>query len=141
MFNYPANLLLEKEGAYTVTFDDIPEAITYGSNKNNALFQARDALGTALSFYLDTNKDIPPASAAKGRPLVAPDNLDIAKLHIYLSMRQQGLKKSDLARMLNWHKPQVDRILDLTHVSKFDQLEKALAALGKSIVLDVKTAA
>jgi antitoxin HicB len=37
--------------------------------------------------------------------------------------------------------PQVDRILDLCHASKLEQVETALAALGKRLVVTVADAA
>jgi antitoxin HicB len=46
-------------------------------------------------------------------------------------MLKQGVRKSELARRLNWHLPQVDRLLDLTHSSGLEQLEKAIGVLGK----------
>jgi hypothetical protein len=35
----------------------------------------------------------------------------------------------------------VDRLLDLRHVSKFDQLDTAFRVLGKKLVVEVKDAA
>ncbi|MFZ2956350.1 MAG: hypothetical protein WA705_05625 [Candidatus Ozemobacteraceae bacterium] len=37
--------------------------------------------------------------------------------------------------------PLVDRLLDLFHVSKLDQIERALAALGLTLYMDVRKAA
>ena len=56
-------------------------------------------------------------------------------------MRAAGVKKTGLARRLSWHRPQVDRLLDLRHASRMDQLEAALAALGKKLVLEIEDAA
>jgi antitoxin HicB len=56
-------------------------------------------------------------------------------------MRKSGVRKADLARKLGWHKPQVDRLLDLRHDSRLDQLEQAFGALGKRIHLAIEDAA
>jgi len=40
-----------------------------------------------------------------------------------------------------WQGPQVDRLLDLGHASRLDQIEQALAAPGKRLTLDVADAA
>jgi len=53
-----------------------------------------------------------------------------AKLRLYEAMLTQGIRKSELARRLGWHMPQVDRVLDLEHVSKMPQIEQAASALG-----------
>ena len=46
-------------------------------------------------------------------------------------MTEQGIKKSELARRLGWHMPQIDRLFDWRHASKFDQIEAAANVLGK----------
>ncbi len=48
-------------------------------------------------------------------------------------MRRQRVNKTQLARLLNVHLPQVDRLLDLKHGSKVDQLEAAANALGRRL--------
>jgi hypothetical protein len=42
-------------------------------------------------------------------------------------------RKSELARRLGWHIPQVDRVLNLQHATRLDLAEAALAALGRSL--------
>lgn len=42
------------------------------------------------------------------------------------------VRKADLARQLGWHGPQIHRLLDLDHASRLDQIEAALAVLGKA---------
>ena len=135
-FEYPVELTRDGD-TWLVTFPDVPEAITFGADKDEALLQAKDALTTALSMYVDGRRDLPEPSPAKGRPTVRPDALDCAKLGIYTAMREQGLRKADLARLLNWHMPQVDRLLDLNHASRLSQIEQAAAALGKHVELRV----
>jgi antitoxin HicB len=52
-------------------------------------------------------------------------------------MTEQGIKKAELARRLGWHMPQVDRLFDLRHASKIDQIEAAAHALGRHIEITV----
>jgi len=52
-------------------------------------------------------------------------------------MIEQGVKKTELARRLGWHLPQVDRLLDLRHASRLDQIEAAARALGRHIEVRV----
>ncbi len=56
-------------------------------------------------------------------------------------MREEGLGKAELARRLGRHLPQVDRILDLGHASRLDQVEAALHALGRELSVEVARAA
>lgn len=52
-------------------------------------------------------------------------------------MKDAGVGKAERSRRLGCHLPQVDRILDLRHASKLDQVEAALAALGLEIKVEV----
>ncbi len=56
-------------------------------------------------------------------------------------MRAADVGKAELARRLNCHLPQIDRLLDLAHASRLDQLEQAFAALGKRLEVAIQDAA
>jgi antitoxin HicB len=136
MFDYPV-ILTQDDGTLLVTFPDVPEAITFGMDEDEALLQAVDALETGLSFYVEARKPLPVPSAAEGRPTVRPSALECAKLGVYQAMTEQGLRKTDLARRLGWHLPQVDRLFNLNHASRFDQIEAAARALGRHVEVRV----
>lgn len=137
MFDYPVNLTPDGD-TVLVTFPDVPEAITFGMDEDEALLQAVDALETGLSFYVDARKPLPAASKAKrGQKTVRPSALECAKLGVYQAMTEQGIKKAELARRLGWHMPQVDRLFDLHHASRLDQIEAAAAALGRHVEVRV----
>ena len=53
------------------------------------------------------------------------------------AMTEQGVKKSELARRLGWHMPQADRLFDLRHASRLDQIEAAARALGRTLEVRV----
>lgn len=68
---YPARFEPAEEGGFVVTFRDIPEAITQGDNKEEAVEMARDALQTAIAFYLEDKRPIPlPSAMQPGEELV-----------------------------------------------------------------------
>lgn len=132
--NYPVNLEAEDGGGFTVTFPDVPEAITHGSDEAEALLRAVDALETALEMYVDASEALPlPSKAKRGQGTVHPTAQVSAKLAVYQAMREENMRKSELARMLGWHMPQVDRLLDIRHASKLSAVESALAALGRDL--------
>lgn len=136
--NYPVHLETAEEGGFVVTFPNVPEAITQGEDEGEALLRAADALETALSFYTDAGRDLPRAGKVKrGQRAVRPSALVCIKLSIYQTMRDEGVKKSELARRLGWHMPQVDRLLDLNHASRLDQAEAALTSLGHRLEVSV----
>ena len=137
MFDYPVTLTPDGD-MVLVAFADVPEAITFGANESEALRQAIDALETGLSFYVDARKPLPAVSKAnRGQKTVCPSALECAKLGVYQAMTEQGIKKAELARRLGWHTPQVDRLFDLRHASKFDQIEAAANVLGLHIEVRV----
>lgn len=133
MFDYPVTLTPDGD-TVLVTFIDVPEAITFGANKDEALLHAIDALETGLSFYVDARKQLPVASKPKrGQKTVRPSALESAKLGVYQAMTAQGIRKAELARRLGWHTPQVDRLFDLRHASRLDQIEAAARVLGRQL--------
>ena len=137
MFDYPVTLTPDG-GTVLVTFADVPEAITFGADEDEALLNAMDALETGLSFYVDARKPLPaPSKPKRGQKTVRPSALECAKLGVYQAMTEQGMKKAELARRLGWHMPQVDRLFDLKHASKMEQIEAAAGVLGKRVLVEV----
>ncbi len=138
MFDYPVTLTPD-DGSVLVTFADVPEAITFGADEQEALKHAVDALKSGLSFYVDARQPLPvPSKPKRGQKTVRPSAMECAKLGVYQAMTDQGIRKAELARRLVWHMPQVDRLFDLNHASKFGQIETAAAVLGKRLVLNVE---
>ena len=142
MLQYLVKLSRDTNGTILVDFPDVPAAHTFGEDEDEALMHAADALETALSIYIDDRRDIPKPSPLKRRgKFVTVPALTEAKVALYNAMRAQRVGKAELARRLNWHLPQVDRLLDLLHSSRLDQLEAAFRALGKRISIVVEEAA
>jgi antitoxin HicB len=141
MLAYPVDLERDTNGTLLVTFPEFAEAVTFGDDESDALLRAVDALETVLAARIDDREEIPLPSPAAGRPSVVLPALTAAKVLLYRAMRERGVRKADLARRLGWHGPQIDRLLDLNHASRLDQIEAALAALGKRLTLDLADAA
>ncbi|TGO02240.1 transcriptional regulator [Candidatus Thiomargarita nelsonii] len=136
MWNFPVQLS-EEDGGFVVTFPDVPEAITQGEDREEVLLYAQEALETALSIYIEEQRDLPKPSPASGCTTVSPTALECAKLSLYTIMREQGVRKVELARRLHWHLAQVDRLLDLGHATLFEQIEQAADSLGKRVELRI----
>jgi len=137
---YPA-VIEEAEDGVTITFPDVPEAITCGDSREEAFSRAADALVTALSFYTETDVAIPVSSAAEGRPTVAVPALEAVKLALNESMVAAGISNAELGRRIGCDEKAVRRLRDLLHRSKIEQLEAALRALGKRVAVAVLQAA
>ena len=135
MLRYPVKLTKE-DGRVLVDFVDFP-AHTYGEDRDEALVRAVDALTTIIGAYMRDRHPIPPPSKRQRGPMVDVPPLMVAKVELYNAMLKQKVGKTELGRRLNWHLPQVDRVLDVNHASRVDQLEHALGAVGKRLELHV----
>ena len=90
---WPARLEA-REGTVLVSFPDVPEALTEGATRAEALSEAVDCLVATLGGYVNERRTIPRPSPARGRPLVELPALAAAKLALYQAMDEQMLHSS-----------------------------------------------
>ena len=90
-----------------------------------------DALEEAIAGRIHGRDDIPTPS--RGKTYATLPTLTSVKVLLYQGMREQGVGKAELARRLGWHMPQVDRVLDVEHHSRLDQMDAALGAIGRRL--------
>ena len=127
--------------AYNVTFPDVPEAITCGWSWEEAVEMAEDGLGVALSFYVDKREPIPvPSPISEGQVLIPVPLIVAAKLTLYTAMRKQGITNVALAARLGLSEGAVRRLVNPLHRSHISQVEKALKAVGRSLVVEDRPA-
>jgi antitoxin HicB len=142
MFTYPVDLTKDEGGGFVVTFPNLPYGVTEGDDEDEALTNAVGALETVIIGLMGDKLDIPAASRPQGgQKTVTLPALSAAKVALYQTMRAQGIRKAELARRLGLHLPQIDRLLDLRHASRFDQIDMALRSLGKSLTIEIRDAA
>ncbi|HRF87245.1 MAG: type II toxin-antitoxin system HicB family antitoxin [Cellvibrionales bacterium] len=131
---YPARFTKEPEGGYTVTFRDVPEAITYGETQEEAHTQAVDALVTAMDFYFEDKRTVPdPSQPRKGEALVELPLSVAIKVELLNTQIKQRVRPAELASRMGVRPQEVTRIMNLHHTTKIDTLAKAAAALGKRL--------
>jgi antitoxin HicB len=136
---YPARFRRGADGRVTVSFPDLPEALTDGADFGEAMAEARDCLSEALMNRIAHNEDIPAPSAPRPRQhLVAPDPLVATKAALHRAMAGQGLTVSELARRLGADRKDVRRLLDPRHRSTLAGLSAALGAVGGSLSVVVQ---
>ena len=139
-YAYPVDVLQAADGV-TVTSPDVPEMVTDGVTRGEALERAADALVTALSFYVEDGRPIPRPSAAHGRPVVSVTALEATKLALHDAMLTAGLSNVELGRRLGLDEKSVRRLRDPLHRSHIGTVEAALRALGKRVEVIVAKAA
>jgi antitoxin HicB len=141
MFTYPVELQPE-DGGFVVTFPDVPGAITEGDDEQEALARAVDALETMLISIMADRLPIPaPSPVKKGGKSVTLPPSSAAKVALYRAMQEASVGKAELARRLNCHLMQIDRLLDLRHASRLEQIDNALRAVGKRLEIKIRDAA
>ncbi len=141
MFDYPVTVHTEDTPGVALTCDTIPEFNAAGDDLGEALAEAGILMPAALSIYVDQRRAIPRAPAPEaGQPVVALSALTVAKIELWNSMVEKGMRKADLCRLLGVSQSQGDRLVDFMHGTKLDALESALAALGKRLVVSVEPA-
>ncbi|MDN6885267.1 type II toxin-antitoxin system HicB family antitoxin [Variovorax sp. CAN2819] len=126
---------VRKDGdGYMASFPDIPEALTAGATREEALEMARDALISALDFYFEDKREVPsPSRIAKGKDAIELPASLCAKVLLLNEMIRQKIRPSDLARKLHTSAQEVNRLTDLRHTTKVDAVQQALQALGKRL--------
>jgi antitoxin HicB len=131
--------ITKDDGAFVASCRDLPAFNSVGDTEAEVLRESVDAIALVLQWCIDERQAIPPPSEKKrGEHWVVLPALDVAKVGLYEAMRAKRLRKSDLARLLGVHGPQVDRLLSLTHKSKLEQVEEALARLGYRVNISVE---
>ena len=145
---YPCNIVRDEEEAretgreaYVVTFPDVYGATTGGWSWEEAVEMAEDGLGVALSIFVDKRMDIPiPGPLAEGQVLIPVPLIVAAKLTLYTAMREQGVTNVALAARLDLSEGAVRRLVNPLHRSHISQVEKALKAVGRTLVVEDRLA-
>ena len=138
MLAYPITLE-DDDGTLLATSPDFPELTTFGNDREEAIARAVDALEEAIAARIHDRRDIPIPS--RGETYAVLPTLTSVKVMLYQGMREQGVGKAELARRLGWHMPQVDRVLDVQHQSRLDQMDAALGAMGRQLHVTVTASA
>ncbi|MCM1128966.1 MAG: type II toxin-antitoxin system HicB family antitoxin [Alistipes senegalensis] len=139
MLAYPVKLTPDDNGTVLIEMPDIPEVTSVGDNEEEALLNVREALECAIQIYFDERRQIPlPSKPDKGQKTVCLPALETSKVLLWNEMFNQKIRKAELARRLNVHQPQIDRLFSLKHASKIEFVEKALLAIGKQLSVSIQ---
>ena len=136
--DYPAVLTPNGEGGFSVTFPDVPEAITEIWNKEELKETATDCLVTAVDFYIEDHRLFPAPSKPKKDNVIIQLPISIsAKILLLNTMVSGNIRPVDLAKKMGIKPQEVNRIIDTGHTTKIDTIAKALDVLGKNLQLSI----
>lgn len=141
--NYQALFEPAEEGGFVVTFPDFDFGVTQGDTEAEALDMAADALALIIESYVEQSKALPNPVQRRGRkyrPIRLPA-MQAMKAELYRQFLASGMRKVELARRLGVPKTVIDRLFDLNHHSRLNQIEAAFRALGKELAIEVRDAA
>ena len=136
---YPATVESNNEGGFIAKFRDVPEAITEAWDLEELKNNARDALISAIDFYIEDRKAFPVGSTVKSGEIASelPASV-VAKVLLLNTMVQANVRPIDLARKMKVKPQEVTRLTDIRHATKIDTIQKALRALGKELVITLR---
>jgi antitoxin HicB len=140
LFDYPITLTPEKNKGFIVIFSDLPEAMTSSETEDelDIFIVAQDALDEAIAGRMVRAESIPlPTASKKGQIRIPLSAQMAAKAALYVSMKESGFSKSDLADELQCDEKEARRLLDPYHPSKLPRIEQALACLGRHLIVGV----
>lgn len=141
MYDYAIRFERDDSTGVAVFCRDLPQLNSYGDDEQHAFNEAVDAIETTLSIYVDERLPIPAATPAQpGEKVIRLPAVTVAKIVLWNAMMERDMRKADLRRLLGVHQVQGDRLVDFLHTSKMEQVEAALAALGKRLSVSVEAA-
>ncbi len=133
----PAPNFAESEAGFVVTFPDMPEAITQGDDKDEALENAADALDEAVMGRMKRVDDISAAAFRDGHSIPVPTQTAL-KAALYMVTRGERGAQGALASRLGKDEKEVRRLLDPRHRSRISSLERALRGYGKQVTIHLE---
>ena len=140
-FVYPALLQPDRTGEIIVSFRDLPECLTSGSDEAEAFIEAIDALEEAIAGRIKRGDDIPhPSAQRSGERRVAVPSGMAAKAALALALRESDLPRAEFAAIAGTDEASIGRMLDPKHRTVPDQIETVLRHLGQQLVVEVESA-
>ena len=141
MIRYRVKLTPDDNDTFLVTAPDFPEVITFGDTREEALHYAVGAFREMIAAKIHYKEPIPKPSRIKtGEPFITLPLQTEMKIRLYESLEAKGMKKAELARRLNLHRQEIDRLLDFKQSTSIGKIEQAFAALGKQLIIEVADA-
>jgi antitoxin HicB len=138
MISYRVTLVPDSNDTVLVKSPDFPELVTFGDDEADALSYAVGAFQEAIAARIAYREEIPkPSKGRPGEPRVTLPTQTELKVLLYQQMWDKGVRKAELARRMSLHRQEIDRMLDLNHATNVGKIEKAFAALGKALDIEV----
>jgi antitoxin HicB len=132
-----------EKGGFVVYFPDFPCGVTQGDTEEEATEMAIDAVSMIIGELMERGEEVPAPTRRRGRKYhaISLPALAAAKVELYQAFRASGIRKAEFARRLGIPKTNVDRLFNLRHSTRLEQLDAAFRAIGKRLLIQVEEAA
>jgi antitoxin HicB len=132
-----------EKGGFVVYFPDFPCGVTQGDTEAEAIEMAIDAIRMIIDELMKRGEEVPAPTRRRGRKFraIGLPALAAAKVELYQAFRASGIRKTEFARRLGIPKTNVDRLFNLHHSTRLEQLDAAFRAIGKRLLIQVEEAA
>lgn len=134
---YPTETRIQ-DGLFHGTCPAIPTVSATARTRLGLRTAMRESLVAALATRMKERQHLPRPKRAPLGALLEPPALVAAKLALYQTMREQNLSNVALAKRLGTVEGTVRRLLDPYHRSHINQVEAALAELGKRLLVEMR---
>ena len=139
-FAYPIILTEDPSGGYVASCPDLPEVLTQGEDRRQAVEEATDALEEAIAGRIRRGEEIPESSTVgedEDVEVVRVPPIMAAKAALAIALRGSGLSQSAFARQIGADEKEVRRLLDPRHPSKLPRLQRVLQSVNQHVELRV----
>ncbi len=127
----------DDNGAVTIELDGLG-GVTEGDSLREALANAVDLVWTASAWHVANGRGLPEPPPANGRPTIAVPTIILLKQALLDGLAEAGVTKAELARRMGVKPQRLTQLCDPAHNSRVAQLEEALEALGREVIVDVR---
>lgn len=140
---YRIELEPDDNGTFLVTCPALPGVVSYGETTEACVQHGRDAIQEAIASRIAGGVDVPLDTVEVGAKATVltvdlPPMTEL-KLDLYRALRGAGVTRAELARRLSWNRNSVDRLFQLDHNSRLEQLAAAARAIGMVLEAHIVT--
>ena len=138
MFSYNAEINQDTDGRFVVTFTNLPYGVTDGETLEEALFEAIDCVDEVIAGIIERGESLPEYEHAKEGQYPVELSAHMAiKTALYCAMKDDGVTKVAMAKMIERNEKEVRRMLDPHHNTKLKSLEYALHKIGRRLKVEM----
>ncbi|MDE2579807.1 MAG: type II toxin-antitoxin system HicB family antitoxin [Hyphomicrobiales bacterium] len=142
MTNWIYGTKIDQEGSdYRATVRDLPEVLTFGATRAEALANALDAIDAVVAHRMEKSTELAlPSKVKRGEEPVELPLRTAAKAGLYRAWLASGLSKREVAKRMKVGETEVRRILDPRHGTKIEAMDAAARVLGSKMKIEFEPA-